>query len=414
MSIPNFPNIRQVHSTICWAACIEMIARFLNPQNRFDQIPETDMPLQKRILKEYYSVLPGDEPDEQGMLDTFCEIGDGYPTLSPDEKHYQTILKAVFNINAVQKSQANIPTFLTLKRNTDAGKPVILGLKFPGIQNGNHAIVVVNCFKSEGVNLLCVVDPFANPEDGQICVTGPGTIAYMSHAYLHRLNRQDPSLVSIVSDFEPLSEPTRRINSLPSEVTEIPMLKNRGDINDIRDLVMSLFLNETIFRVDLKSLKMREAVITSQFQTLREFLERKPAAELKLLKVLTSKKDSLEVMIAETPGTEGQHATYEFVGIRESYFNEQNIASVRLKVGGKVTDSRSVNHFKPNYTLLHLQPGDITFMVFNIGEEKCYVALSNVPSIGIHYRTPYTFEDLEAIIVKAFPRYLRYETSELN
>jgi hypothetical protein len=414
MSISNFPNIRQVHSTICWAACIEMVARFLNPQNSFDQISESEMPLQKRILKEYYSIIPGQESDEQILLDTFCQIGDGYPTLSHDEKHYENILKKVFNIKAVQKFQANIPTFTALKRHTDAGKPVILGLKFPGIQNGNHAIVVVNCIKRDDVNLICLVDPFSNPEDNQICATGPGKMAFLSYSYLHNLNRTDASLVSVVSNFEHIAESILRISVPQTDAVEISGLENRGDIDDIRDMVMGLFLDESIFRVKLEDLKMREAVITSRYQTLRDFLERQPAAELQLLKVLTSKKDSLEVMIAETPETEGRHKTYEFVGIRESYFNEQNIASVRLKFKEKGTTRRSVNHFEPNYTLLHLQPGDLTFMVFTWGKETCYVSLSNMPSIGIHYREPYIFEELEAIILKSFPRYVRFKTAQFN
>ncbi|MCE7064618.1 hypothetical protein [Dyadobacter sp. CY326] len=411
MSIPNFPNIRQVHSTICWAACIEMVARFLNPEGSFENIPRADLPLQRRILKHYYGLDGSVDNSEEDMLNTFCEIGDGYPTLSHDDNYYQKILLEVFKIRSVQKFQDNIPTFSFLKRNTDARKPVILGLKYPGILNGNHAVVVISCVKRQDVKLLHIVDPFSNHTSANICVSGPGKIAYMSYSYLRNLNRSDPSLVSVVCNFEKIA--IASLMASPPEPTPIEFsgLQNTGGIEDIRNMVMGLFLDESIFRVKLEELKMREAVITSRFQSLRQFLDEEPFQELKLLKVLTSKKDSLEIMIAETPATGNEPASYEFVGIRESYFTDQNISNVKLRFKEKNTGWH-VNHFEPNYTLLHLQPGNLTFMVFTQEGEKCYVSLSEMPSIGIHYREPYSFADLKKIIRKHFPRYIAYETAK--
>ena len=406
MSIPHFPSIRQVHSTICWAACIEMVTRFLKPQHTFDDIDPADMPLQKRVLKEYYTMTAGLSDDESNMLDSFCRIGDGFPTLRPERKYYQEILKSVFNIRSKQKIQNNIPSFTVMQRHTDAGKPLILGMKYPGIESGNHAVVVVNC-KREEIRIVHVVDPFANHTSDAICETGEGIDAYLSYSFLYNLNRDDPSSVSVVSDFEDLASPVMLKASSSGNGSEISGLQSRGGVEEIRDMVMGLFLNESIFNVKLENLKMREAVITSGYQTLRQFLDGKAAAELKLIKVLTSRKDSLEVMISETKSDSDQ-TVYEFVGIRESYFTDEHIASVKLKFKEKSV-SRAVNHFEPNYTLLHLQPGDLMFMVFTEGEEKCYVSLSQRRSIGLHYREAYSFQELQSIITKVFPRYAEYE-----
>lgn len=411
MSIPNFPSVRQVHSTICWAACIEMVARFLNPQGRFDDIEPEDMPLQRRIVKHYYGLDGSVDTPEHHMLSRFCAIGDGYPTLGYDENYYQKILMEVFNIRSSQRFQENIPTFSSLKRNTDARKPVILGLKYPGIQSGNHAVVVINCIKRQDMKLLHMIDPFSNHTSTDICVTGPGKYSYLNYAALRNLNAEASSMVAVVSNFEKVALASLMASPPEPNPIEFSGLRNTGGIDDIRDMVMELFLDESIFRVRLEDLKMREAVITSRFQSLRQFLDDEPAQELKLLKVLTGKKDSLEIMINETPATADRPGAYEFVGIRESYFTDQEVSSVRLRFKGQST-GRKVNHFEPNYTLLHLQPGDLTFMVFTLGGENCYVSLSEMASIGIHYRESYTFEELAAIIRKTFPKYIAYETAK--
>ena len=408
MSVSNFPNIRQVHSTICWAACIEMVARFLHGQGDFDNIPRSEMPLQRRILKEYYTI-EGTLNANLTMLTTFCAIGDGYPSLRPEKKYYQEILKKVFGIHAKQRFQANIPSFTSLRRYTEAGKPVILGMKYPGIQNGNHAVVVTNCQVSEGVKLLRVVDPFANQQRTDICTTGPGKIAYLDYNNLQNRNGQEPSLVSVTTNFLKMAVALQAVLPMEDANLEPSDMQHAGGIEDIRNMVMGFFLDESIFRVRLEDLKVREAVITSHYQTLSAFLNGEPAEELKLLKVLAGKKESLEIMISEKPATDKARAVYEFVGIRESYFTDENVASVKLKFGGHGT-GKQVNHFEPNYTLLHLQPGDLTFMVFKQGEERCYVSLSDLPTIGIHYKEPYSFEELRTIILKVFPKYVEYET----
>lgn len=412
MSVSNFPNIRQVHSTICWAACIEMVARFLHGQTDFDNIPRSEMPLQRRILKEFYTI-EGTLNDNQAMLNSFCAIGDGYPSLRPEKKYYQEILKKVFGIHAKQRFQANIPSFASLRRYTDAGKPIILGMKYPGIQNGNHAVVVTHCQVSEGVKLIRVVDPFANQQRTDICITGPGKIAYLDYNNLQSRNQQDPSLVSVTTNFLKMAVISQAIMPIEDTGLELTDMQNTGGIEDIRNMVMGFFLDESIFRVRLEDLKVREAVITSQYQTLTAFLNNGPAEELKLLKVLAGKKESLEIMISEKQATDQSPAVYEFVGIRESYFTDENVASVKLKFGGRAT-GRQVNHFEPNYTLLHLQPGDLEFMVFKSGDERCYVALSDLPTIGLHYKEPYSFEELQNIITKAFPKYIEYENFTSN
>ncbi|MCF0062914.1 C39 family peptidase [Dyadobacter chenwenxiniae] len=408
MSVSNFPNIRQVHSTICWAACIEMVARFIHGQSDFDHIPGSEMPLQRRILKEYYTI-EGSLDANLAMLTSFCEIGDGYPSLRPEKKYYQEILKKVFGINAKQRFQANIPSFASLRRYTDAGKPVVLGMKYPGIVNGNHAVVVTHCQISEGVKLIRVVDPFASQQRTDICTTGPGKIAYLDYNSLYNRNEQEPALVSVTTNFLKLAVTLQAMMPLDDAGLEPSDMQNTGGIEDIRNMVMGFFLDESIFRVRLEDLKVREAVITSHYQTLTAFLNNGQAEELKLLKVLAGKKESLEIMISEKPATDKSAAVFEFVGIRESYFTDENVASVKLKFGGHGT-GRHVNHFEPNYTLLHLQPGDLTFMVFRQGEENCYVSLSNLPTIGVHYKEPYTFEELQNIILKAFPKYIEYES----
>lgn len=415
---PDILNIQQVHTTICWAACIEMIARWITPEEAKNISLNNTVPLQKEILKSFYQVRPraiGEAPlnaSELGMLANFCITKDNYPRIPDNLPYFTTIFNNLFKISCYETTISGLPQFQFVKEKIASKNSFILRLRYPGLLgNVPHAVVATKTESRYNLNLLKVNDPFASFQSKNICAFSEdtsglhkGVTAYLNYAELSYMNSTNfipgfVNSVSIVFNFVKAPLSIDSPDTIPLETSQPIGYKS---IDEIVTLVKNLFENEVVYKdqYTVQRKNFTRQVIQTFFPSLQYFLAKRLGNEIALIPILYGGEQQFDTLISFDSHAENP---YHFIGIRESYFPTlRQIKADQLKGADPRLQDYRIDHSEPNYFLVHLQQVDFRFIVLKKSLDL-YISLTHFPDVGLKYLSVYSYDEIRTILFKNFP-----------
>ena len=399
MSDP-IPKLRQLKSTLCWAACIEMVAKSMNAAGRGSE------PVLQTILRAYYANKRLSAKKRKTLIDDFCVIGrdgmigqDGYPTIAKSKtKAIPEIFRNTFGIECQHKVLTRkMPDFSFLKDRMASGSRVVLGLKYPGLVAGQHLVVVVRCVPLGEIKLLAVHDP-SNPAYGTTnCDSEGGVLAYWNYSELCADNAGN-NYICFISGFQ---RPLPR--TIPAETISANLFWN---LDEIGNKVKSWINEMALFGGDESLDANTRRAFSSLSITRDDFINEawNAGSSQILIPIYVSARKKYEIVLA--PRDRGA-VNFRFLGFRETVYPDlQDVKTVKIRKANGSTEIIDVDHDEPNFSLVHIQPMDMVFMKFEIADgdfvTTAYVSPYKIPRFGASPGDSFSYDKLRELFEHSF------------
>ncbi len=403
-SIP-VPKLRQLKPTLCWAACIEMIAKSFAHVNS----GTTPEPFQKEILQRFFSRTTIISKNDQDLLDEFCtKESEGYPALAKSNNYtYTDTFRELFRIECRHTRRKGLPPFEVLKEKIDSSGPVILIAKTPEVEINRHAVVVIGYRILDGVSLIKVHDP-SNPgkKNGGYCNPEGGILSYMSYPALNSENFSvGPTEikyadVDLVHTFSQASLGSVQAIRGKEKVGADNFENIDAIVNRVKEWIVVKCIFGNIESVNSNPLGR----IGVEVANAAAFVNSASAGRLAQVIVPVLVEGEIKYEIVALPMSRENYQSLRFGEVRDAKFTGlRDITQViiRNKTGVEV-EVRSVNHEMPDFNLLLLQPFNLVLMVFSktIEGENVYTYVSpyKIAELNIAPGESFSYQKLADIL----------------